>query len=124
MKRRGRKEGATGSHTTHNINNRDEDNSQNGGEGGDGGEKTGNPLQRKDYKKICPDTSRTSWPRCGTSHLGQTLFVDDYELFFDPAGRRVCLIGAQDDYVFELNGWLKLTVAIICKHDLAQANPE
>ena len=30
---------------------------------------------------------------------GSNLFVDDYELFFDPAGGRVCLIGAQDEHV-------------------------
>lgn len=54
MKRRGRKEGATGSHTTHNINNRDEDNSQNGGEGGGWRRKDRQSTAEKRLQKNLP----------------------------------------------------------------------
>lgn len=68
------------------------------------------------------------WPRYRTSGLGQTLFACNYECYIIQLGVLDWSVKwaqnlFKDILKLSSNGWLKLTVAIICKYVLAQANP-
>lgn len=85
---------------------------------GNGGEKTGNPLQRKDYRNVHLENTDLA--------LGHRIWVEYNLLIIKSSVTKPlagCLIGVQNEHFCEVFDLLKLAVVVICKYILAQANP-